>query len=263
MRERDLRTADAGESAADKSAKLLDGIRAHYAAAIAHGETLRGGAELPLIATGHLYTAGGETNEAHDHEIGTLAHVPADACPAAIDYLALGHIHRAQRIGGNESRRYSGSPLPHTFAEAEQPRSVCLVEFHGRRASVRPLAVPVWQKRARLRGDLPALETRLTELAATGDNIWLEIHYDGDAIAGGIHERLHALTADTRLEILRIKNERIRSRVLNQQSADETLGDLNPLDVFERCLDAHDVPAAQRDALRQSYHEILNQLPPP
>ena len=76
-------------------------------------------------------------------------------------------------------------------------------------------------------------------------------------------KRLHALTADTRLEILRIKNERIRSRVLNQQSADETLGDLNPLDVFERCLDAHDVPAAQRDALRQSYHEILNQLPPP
>ena len=263
LRERDLRTADAGESAADKSAKLLDGIRAHYAAAVAHGETLRGGAELPLIATGHLYTAGGETNEAHDHEIGTLAHVPADAFPTAIDYLALGHIHRAQRIGGNESRRYSGSPLPHTFAEAEQPRSVCLVEFHGRRASVRPLAVPEWQKRARLRGDLPALEARLTELAATGDNIWLEIHYDGDAIAGGIHEQLHALTADTRLEILRIKNERIRSRVLTQHRADETLGDLNPLDVFERCLDAHDVPAAQRDTLRQSYHEILNQLPPP
>ena len=263
LRERDLRTADAGESAADKSAKLLEGIRAHYAAAVAHGETLRGGAELPLIATGHLYTAGGETNEAHDHEIGTLAHVPADAFPAAIDYLALGHIHRAQRIGGNESRRYSGSPLPHTFAEAEQPRSVCLVEFHGRRASVRPLAVPVWQKRARLRGDLPALEARLTELAATGDNIWLEIHYDGDAIAGGIHEQLHALTADTRLEILRIKNERIRERVLAQHRADETLGDLNPLDVFERCLDAHDVPAAQRDTLRQSYHEILNQLPPP
>lgn len=260
LRERDLRSAEAGESAADKSAKLLDGIRAHYAAAVAHAETLRGDAELPLIATGHLYTAGGETTEAHEHEIGTLAHVPADAFPTAIDYLALGHIHRAQRIGGNETRRYSGSPLPHTFAEAAQTKNVYIAEFSRRRARVSPLAVPVFQQRARIRGDLATIEARLTELAATGDNIWLEIHYDGDAIVGDLNERLHALTAGSRLEILRIKNQRVRERILAQERDGESLDDLNPQDVFARCLAAHDVPAAQHAALFASYREILATL---
>ena len=257
LRERDLRSADAGESPAEKTAKLLDGIRAHYAAAVAHAEPLRNGAALPLIATVHLYTAGSQTSEAHDHEIGTLTHVPASVFPAAIDYLALGHIHLAQRLDGSETRRYSGSPLAHTFAEAAQNKTVCLVAFQGRNAAVRPLAVPVFQKRERLRGDLPALEARLAELAATGDNIWLEIHYEGETVEGGLRDRLHALTADTPLEILRLKNERIRERVLAQNTDSETLDDLNPLDVFERCLAAHHIPADQRDALRQNYREIL------
>ena len=193
LRERDLRSADAGESPAEKAAKLLDGIRAHYAAAVAHAETLRSahGAALPLLATGHLYTAGSQTSEAHDHEIGTLTHVPASVFPAAIDYLALGHIHLAQRLDGSETRRYSGSPLAHTFAEAAQNKTVCLVTFQGRSAAVRPLAVPDFQKRARLRGDLPALEAQISELAATGDNIWLEIHYEGEAVEGGLRDRLH------------------------------------------------------------------------
>ena len=260
LRERDLRSADAGESPAEKTAKLLDGIRAHYAAAVAHAETLRNGAALPLIATGHLYTAGSQTSEAHDHEIGTLTHVPASVFPAAIDYLALGHIHLAQRLDGSETRRYSGSPLPHTFAEAAQNKTVCLVTFQGRSAAVRPLAVPDFQKRARLRGDLPALEAQISELAATGDNIWLEIHYEGETVEGGLRDRLHALTADTPLEILRLKNERIRERVLAQNTDSETLDDLNPLDVFERCLAVHDVPLEQRDALRHTYREALASL---
>ena len=260
LRERDLRSADAGESPAEKTAKLLDGIRAHYAAAVAHAETLRNGAALPLIATGHLYTAGSQTSEAHDHEIGTLTHVPASVFPAAIDYLALGHIHLAQRLDSKDTRRYSGSPLAHTFAEAAQNKTVCLVAFQGRRAAVRPLAVPVFQKRERLRGDLPALEARLAELAATGDNIWLEIHYEGETVEGGLRDRLHALTADTPLEILRLKNARIRERVLAQNTDSETLDDLNPLDVFERCLAVHDVPLEQRDALRHTYREALASL---
>ena len=51
--------------------------------------------------------------------------------------------------------------------------------------------MPDFQKRARLRGDLPALEAQINELAATGDNIWLEIHYEGEAVEGGLRDRLH------------------------------------------------------------------------
>ena len=75
-----------------------------------------------------------------------------------------------------------------------------------------------------------------------------------------MNERLHALTAGSRLEILRIKNQHVRERILAQERDGESLDDLNPLDVFARCLAAHDVPAAQHDGLRESYREILATL---
>lgn len=63
----------------------------------------------------------------------------ADCFPDTIDYLALGHLHIPQKIGGSETRRYSGSPVTMGFGE-RGAKSVCLVDFAGRQASVECLA---------------------------------------------------------------------------------------------------------------------------
>ncbi|STL41298.1 exonuclease SbcD [Escherichia coli] len=66
---------------------------------------------LPIIATGHLTTVGASKSDAvRDIYIGTLDAFPAQNFPPA-DYIALGHIHRAQIIGGMEHVRYCGSPF--------------------------------------------------------------------------------------------------------------------------------------------------------
>lgn len=62
--------------------------------------------------------------------VGSLAQVTADCFPDNIDYLALGHLHIPQKIGGSETRRYSGSPVPMGFGE-RGAKSVCLVGFCG------------------------------------------------------------------------------------------------------------------------------------
>ena len=90
------------------------------------------GADIPIVAMGHLFTAGGQTVDGdgvRELYVGSLAHVMTGIFPASFDYFALGHLHVPQEVNGQGNIRYSGSPLPMGFGEADQQKSVCLVAF--------------------------------------------------------------------------------------------------------------------------------------
>ena len=265
LRDRDIRVAEAGESVEDKERKLIDGIRTHYATVAALAEQKREelGANIPIVGTGHLFTAGGQTVDGdgvRELYVGSLAHVTAGIFPACFNYLALGHLHVPQKVNGSETIRYSGSPLPMGFGEAKQQKSVCQVEFHSTAASVQLIDVPVFQKLERVKGDWDGISNRILELSATDSQGWLEVIYDGTEVIGDLRERLEAAMSGTQMEILRIKNNRIIDRVLGQIHEEETLDDLNVNDVFERCLAVHDVPEEQRPELLRAYQETVSSL---
>ena len=265
LRDRDIRVAEAGESVEDKERKLIDGIRNHYAAVATLAEQKREelGPEIPIVAMGHLFTAGGQTVDGdgvRELYVGSLAHVAAGVFPACFNYLALGHLHVPQKVNGSETIRYSGSPLPMGFGESKQQKSVCQVEFHSTAASVQLIDVPVFQKLERAKGDWEGISTRIIELSATDSQGWLEVTYDGTEVIGDLRERLEAAISGTQMEILRIKNNRIIDRVLGQIHEEETLDDLNVNDVFERCLAVHEVPEDQRPELLRAYQETVSSL---
>lgn len=265
LRDRDIRVAEAGESIEDKERKLIEGIRTHYAAVAALAEQKREElrADIPIVGMGHLFTAGGQTIDGdgvRELYVGSLAHVTAGIFPACFSYLALGHLHVPQKVNGIETVRYSGSPLPMGFGEAKQQKSVCQVEFHSTAASVQLIDVPVFQRIERVKGNWNSISKRILELSATNSQIWLEVIYDGIEVIGDLRERLEAAISGTKIEILRIKNNRIIDRVLGQIHEEETLADLNVNDVFERCLIAHDVPAEQRPELLRTYQETISSL---
>ncbi len=84
--------------------------------------------DIPIIAMGHLFSAGGKTVDGdgvRELYVGSLAHISADVFPASIDYLALGHLHVPQAIGATEHMRYSGSLLPMGYGEAKQENLWC------------------------------------------------------------------------------------------------------------------------------------------
>ncbi len=265
LRDRDIRVAEAGESVEDKERKLIDGICTHYAAVAALAEQKRDelGADIPIVAMGHLFTAGGQTVDGdgvRELYVGSLAHVTAGIFPACFNYLAFGHLHVPQKVSGSETIRYSGSPLPMGFGEAKQQKSVCQVEFHSKTASVKLIDVPVFQKLERVKGDWDGISNRILELSATDSQGWLEVIYDGTEVIGDLRERLEAAISGTQMEILRIKNNRIIDRVLGQIHEEETLDDLNVNDVFDRCLAMHDVPEDQRPELLRAYQETVSSL---
>lgn len=100
-----------------------------------------------LLAMGHLHATGAELSDDDRSEriiMGGLESVSADTFHANLVYTALGHIHKAQRIGGRENLRYSGSPLPMSFSEKNYRHQVVAVTIeNGCLAAVEPLPIPL------------------------------------------------------------------------------------------------------------------------
>lgn len=84
--------------------------------------------ERNVLLAHQFVTAGGSMPERSESEIVPVGGL--DTVDAALfdgfDYVALGHIHRPQRIG-RDTVRYAGSPLKYSFSEAPYPKSVPLV----------------------------------------------------------------------------------------------------------------------------------------
>ncbi|MFF5218913.1 exonuclease SbcCD subunit D [Micromonospora sp. NPDC000442] len=81
------------------------------------------------LVTAHLTVVGAATGggERDAHTIMGYA-VPASVFPGTAHYVALGHLHRAQRVQGPCPIRYSGAPLAVDFGEQENVPAVTLVE---------------------------------------------------------------------------------------------------------------------------------------
>ncbi|MBN1635262.1 MAG: exonuclease SbcCD subunit D C-terminal domain-containing protein [Deltaproteobacteria bacterium] len=265
LRDRDIRNAQAGESIEDKNRKLVSGIREHYQTVCGLAEARRSkiGANIPIIALGHLFTAGGQTVEGdgvRELYMGSLGHVGIDAFPKSIDYLGLGHLHTPQKVAGFATRRYCGSPIPISFGEARQQKIVLSAEFTKNKVVVNEITVPCFQVLETLSGSWDEITRRIDELKDNRTSAWLEILYQGDEIIDSIQQHLQEMTEGSGLEILRIKNARLVERALSRMSTEETLDDLSENDVFARCLAAHDVPLEQHQGLTLSFQEIVAAL---
>lgn len=268
LRDRDIRLVDPGESVDEKNSKLMAGIRQHYAGVVAAAERKRddlAAPAIPIIAMGHLFTAGGQTVDGdgvRDLYVGSLIHVGPEVFPEAIDYLALGHLHVPQTVGGSAHIRYSGSPIPMGFGEAAQEKSVVIVDIgpESPSPSVRLVPVPCFQPLSRLSGNLEDLLAALDRLKKDGSRAWLEIDYTGLRSAGDVREALDQALSDSDLEIRRIRNRRVMDRVMQTLHDEEMLDDLDVNEVFDRCLHAHGIEGDERTILTDAYGEILRSL---
>ena len=80
-----------------------------------------------IIAMGHLQASGAEVtvDDTTEHAIiGGMDGIDTKFVNTGFAYTALGHLHKAQRVGGRENVRYSGSPLPMSFAERDNKQSI-------------------------------------------------------------------------------------------------------------------------------------------
>ncbi len=239
LRDRDLYRACDGDDPEERDRRMVEGMKEHYARAARQVRRLREEhGDVPALATGHLFAAGGLTapdDGVRDLRIGSLGQVPADVFPDDFDYVALGHLHLPQKVNGRERIRYSGSPLPMGFNETARRKEVCLLSLEGRRFAYRRVEVPVFQRLEKVEGDLPSLERRLEELSGCGESVWAEVIHTGTEPVPDLRERVEKY-ATGGLEILRIRNSRSLEGTPDAGPEEADLEDLGVEDVFERRL---------------------------
>jgi exonuclease SbcD len=143
-----------------------DAIRGHAAAteravAGARADAARRG--LPAVLVAHAFVQGALQTPDSERPVvvGTAGSVPAETL-AGFDYVALGHLHAPQELA--PGLRYAGSLLRYSFSEADQEKSVALVEVERGRATARTVALGAKREVVRLRGKLADL-LRRPELA--------------------------------------------------------------------------------------------------
>ncbi len=263
LRPRDIQRSQSGLDGHEKQQSLMTAISEHYQQCYQAAVQLRGTQNLPIIATGHLTTVGATTSDAvRDIYIGSLDAFPADAFPPA-DYIALGHIHRPQKVGGCEHIRYSGSPVALSFDETTRIKSVFLVTFEaGKLASVEPLEVPVTQQLVTLKGSMTEISQQLEQWrdAPPDSKIWLDIEVSTDEYLNDMQRHIQDLAANLPVEILLIRRSRAQRERFMANPLKETLSELSPQDVFERRLSQETLDDEHAARLRKLFAQTLSSL---
>lgn len=264
LRDKDIRSSMAGESASDKQNSMLHGIRDHYFSLteLAKKKQQQLDKPIPLIATGHLFCQGGQTRQGdgiRELYVGTLIQLGLDSIPEDIDYLALGHLHLPQKVANQDNRRYSGAPLVMSFTEAKEQKVVLLLDSE-QQLSVEEVPVPCFQALQNISGDIGHILQTISELREQQQAILLEIHYNGESLIDDLQEQIYSAVEGSLLEVLRISNKRIFNHILQQSFAIKTLEELTPRQVFQQCLDLAEIPAQQQEEMVLGFESALTAL---
>lgn len=131
----------------------------------------------PIIAMGHLQASGAEVSAGDSSEhlvIGGMEGIEATFASEGIIYTALGHLHKAQRVAHRENVRYSGAPLPMSFAERRNRQSVTEVIIEDGSCNIEKVEFETPVKLLSIPSTPQPLDCVLEEIAAleTGEIRW-------------------------------------------------------------------------------------------
>ncbi len=264
LRARDLQFSQAGLSGKQKQASLQQAITEHYQGIydLAKAQRKVIGKKIPIIATGHLATVGAKTSDSvRDIYIGTLESFSSNNFPP-VDYIALGHIHRAQKVGKTEHIRYCGSPITLSFDELNSTKKVLLVEFdEDKLQGVKEINVPCFQQLKQIKGDLAEIEKQLDDLDSKLEgNIWLDIEVSTEDYLGDLHQRIECMVADKPLEVLKLRRKKQQKLKSLAHVEKETLQELTPLDVLTQRLAEEEWDSKEQKKLKKHITQAFNSI---
>jgi len=148
---------------ADAANAYAAGVAALYDEAYQYANAKKQ-SDLPVICMGHLHAQQAEITDMDKAErliMGGVECISASAFHADIQYVALGHIHKAQRLGGKEHIRYCGSPIPMSFSELHYKHQLVVFDIIGEKMdNLKAIEIPLSVTLQRI----PSIHSSLTEV---------------------------------------------------------------------------------------------------
>ena len=222
-----------------------------------------------IVAMGHCHMVDGQASLDSERRIvigGTEA-LSAAVFDPAIAYVALGHLHLAQRVGQSEHRRYSGSPLPLSFAEVGYRHQVLRIDLAADGvAAVEALPVPRAVELLRVPAAPQPLKQVLLALAELEladlpfeRQPFLEVRVLLDGPEPGLRGQIEQVLAGRPVRLAKIEPSRPRvdAALIEPALSLDQLAQLQPDDIFRRLYLQRYGSDAPEDQLR-AFAELLH-----
>lgn len=145
----------------------------------------------------------------------------------AFDYVALGHIHKPQRIG-RDTVRYCGSPLKYSFSEVQHVKSVTVIELKEK-GDIIIVTLPLIPRRdlRKIKGNIEALLTYENYKETKLDDYIHVTLTDEEEILDAIGKMRQIYP-----NIMMIEFENNRNQTVNSRTGAESLDDKTDLELF-------------------------------
>ncbi len=263
LRDGDIRRAVAGESFDELTDKYKTALINHYQSC-ANQCKLINTTKAPVIAMGHLFATGGSVSDSEQNiYVGTLGHIGAEDFPVYFDYVALGHLHRPQIIGGNEKIRYSGSPNILSFSEINYDKIVLILTMENNEISkIAEDIIPRFREFYRIKGTMQSCIDQFSTIISNSYELtpWVEIILD---------EENNILTNDLKeaaekypFEILKttLKNQRKVKGIEELLENTASIKELLPSQVFKLKCKEMDYDLEKSPEVWDAFNEILQSV---
>ncbi len=249
---------------------LVEGMRRAYAEVLAAARARLAPGQA-LVATGHCYMVGTALSELSERRIlgGNQHALPVDIFPSDVAYVALGHLHKAQKVGGQDRVRYSGSPIPLSMSERGYLHQVRIVELErgALLGETRALEVPRGVELVSIpnTGAAP-LDEVLTALAAlparqadTSEDArpYLQVEVLLDKPTPTAKQRIEEAMRGKEARLVRIGQHTLgQGQALAETQAARTLSDITPDEVFSACYERTHATAPPAE-LVEAFHVLV------
>ena len=179
------------------------------------------------VLVAHQFVTGADRSDSEETWVGGLDNVSAEVFKD-FDYVALGHIHRPQKMG-RETLRYSGTPLKYSFSEADHKKSVTIVELLEK-GNVRVSTVPLIPRRdmRKLRGTYMDV-TAKDHYTAENKMDYLQITLTDEEDVPGALQKLRTVYPN----LMRLEYDNKRTRENREVQAVEAQEQKSELELFE------------------------------
>jgi DNA repair protein SbcD/Mre11 len=267
LRDMDIRQAIQAESVQGRVEAVRNGIKNHYD--MLANICREGYANTPVIAMGHLYAQGSITSDSErEIQIGNLAAFGEADFSETFDYVALGHIHRPQQVGGKAHIRYSGSPIALSFSERKDLKIVIELEIsEGKIQKIEDIAVPKFRILKKMTGDFQKIKSLLTNFThESALRAFLEIEVVEELYNPLLIRELTEIAAVFDDEKSMILKHRIRFE--NEVSSTDQLfhegqniDDISEMDILTKRLEKENgLSEEHRILLMEAFTELLQQV---
>jgi len=227
-------------------------------------------ANQPVIALGHLHANKAEITDLDRTEriiMGGVEAIAADAFPSELAYVALGHIHKAQRIGGKEHIRYCGSPIPMSFSELNYKHQVIVFELNSDGLqNLEPIEIPVSIPLKRVpekNKPIDEVVLALQDLPESEDAIefapYLEVRVLLDSPEPALRYKIESAIAGKYVRLAKIDvkypSSNQHGKAENSISSQD-LNELNPSDIFSKVYESK-FDSAVPEPVMNLFNEVL------